>query len=689
MKLKDFLYFLLLLSLAVSLPVRAEFHANNNDLFQKGLTEKEAGNFEEAALIWIRHAENSEVPDYRVAHELIKLVTGHRLTQFYEKSSEIYFHGLTTTVIDKEEQSLLYDELFCIDGMLGQRETRRLKRMIDDKDPAFLSFLEDFWRDRSLTFSDNYNERLLEHWERVNYSLEHFNTSPRALFDDRGKIYIRFGEPFRKRSGIFMYNPGFANYVLAARMDDGRGGGDVFENEVQTTTFLNTLYMVREYHQYPSFEVWVYNNLAESPDNIIYLFGNSYGGSEMRFKQSVDDFVPSAAYSNTQRNNPLSMSILSSAGGDGVSDVEAEMGGGVSVNLETVSPALVLQFMYYRQLASLDDYFSSRYTEMMDRYMNTSFRLSRSTAREFQHTNASRLLITNRLAPDEKTSNTNAVFDIRPGLFPYRFYDENLKPYLKVYFDEDIEEAISYKELRNRNDVNDIRFEDYELNRTIKLFSGMNEEVKRITSRSPIVHNTENPLRDRMVEIPVNQKFNKILVHSELYDKTANIKEAISENSTFRESLIGIGATEAAVQPHEEEGQLFASDIIIGYTLEDDNEKGGRLVITHNRAIPENSIMSFYYEAYNIPINEERLYSYSLTYKITRQRSGLGRIFRFGKSTYSSMSIENTHDSPHFSQLLEIVSDDLNPGSYTLELVFTADHAPDAYFIREIDFTVD
>lgn len=667
------------------------------DLYKQGFTEKEAGNYEKAAELWIEYAGKTRKPDYKVSHELIKLVTQHRLTDHYEKASELYFWGLQSDEIDAGTADLLVDELFYMDTMLGQREHRRLERLINQADTGIFAFLHDFWDERNLTPSDNYNERLMEHWERVNFALENYNTSSRMPFDDRGKIYIRFGEPDKKRSGVFMFNPGFANYVIATRMDDGRGQGSGLNNAINTTTYLNTLYQVREYHQYPSFEVWVYTSLTSEPDNVVYIFGNTQGGSVMTEKQSVDDFIPSAAYSMSERNNPVSMGLSGGSGSGDASgarnrgdetDAELEGGSGGIGQSERIIPALVLQFMYYRQLASLDVFFSDRYDEMMDSYMNTSMRLSTSAARRYQQVNSARLLISQAAAPAERSSNLNHVFNISTQVHPYRFFDDELNPYLKVYFIENTEEAITFEELKKRNAPGDIRYDDYEVVRTVQFGGENGERFEPVLARSLADQSSIDPLERNMVHLPYHSEAKIISAHSELYDISMGRNNGVAESSTLRENLKGIGFASTDLKEIETSTQLFISDVIIGYRDEDLDIDSG-FVISHDRILPGNHSINFYYEAYNIPRNDEGLYSYSLTYRITRERSLLGRIIRFGKTTQTSMTINNTHDAPRFSQMLEIVSDELDEGDYTLELLFSVEEESDILHREQISFTVE
>ena len=651
---------------------------NHPDRYLEGKNAAAGGNYTEAAEHWISYADSLSSPEYRVGHELILLVTDHRLTEYYERTSEIYLKGLEDPDISDEERELLLNDLYYIKSMLGRREENAVRDQIEARNPDIYRFFQNFWRNKSLTPSDPYNERLMEHWERVNFALEYYSTVARAPYDDRGDIYIRFGEPQRKRDGIFMYNPGFANYLVATRMDDGRGYGSALDNAVNTTAYLNTLYRVVDYHQYPAFEVWVYYGLSNTPDNSVFLFGNLYGGAQMSLKQSVDDFIPSAAYSSTERNNTISMnmieeeteSTISSTGGgdDTETDILSESAETGVGNPEQISPALILQMMYYRQLASLDPFFGGRYEEMLNRYENTSMRLSRSIARQFQQTNASQTLITKRGMPQERSSAGNFIYELDTNIYAYRFADENLDPVLRLYTEEELDEVIAFEELKKRNDMNDIRYGDYRLVRTIRLLDDSEDTVfeESVSTRFDST-GTAGALTDEAVQIPYENGSLSLEMVTELYDDSAGDRNDIMENTTVRKNLKGVGRSNIPVKEYTRRDGFFISDVIVGYVTGEDE----RFSIAHDRTIPEDSILRIYYEAYNLPADESGLFTFALTYRLKRDRSLMGRIIRFGGGSESSMTVDNTTDSSRFDQYLEIVTDQLKKGSYTLELSFT------------------
>lgn len=668
------------------------------NLYNEGAKMAEAGDPESAALLWLEYAESLEEPDFVLGHDFIRLVTEYRLRKHYEKASELYFWSLSTTNIEEEEKKRLHEELFFIDPMLGQREKRRLERMIDEGNPEIFSFLRTFWQERSLLPGDLYNERLLEHFERVNHAIRNYQTTSGTLFDDRGKTYIRFGEPFRTRSGIFMFNPGFVNYLITTRIDDGGSpGSGAFESAVGSAVYMNTYYRVRDYHTYPSYEVWVYEGLSEGRDNVIYIFGNRYGGADMNLMRSVDDFIPSAAFSMTDRNSPVTFAIFSEGAGaaaevGGGQDVDRtnifqEMQQGGSSRIEIITPALILQMMYYRQLASLDFYFGNQYEEMLDRYMNTSIPLSRSLSRQFQQTSSARLLEAQAQAPEQRSAAETVLFDIAPAAFPYLFYDDELNPYFKIFFEEEVESAIAYEELRKVDDLDAIRYEEYEITRTILLRNRGGEQSGIVRASSPVLKDpAAEAIAQNVIRVPVQEGMHQFEVYSELHNGSS--EDGISEQSTLRASLKGFGrqAARELREPGEHNG-LFISDVIFGYH-DPEAENSDLFKIAHDGRIDAEEGIMFYYEAYNLPQDSDGLYSFTLTYRILRERSGLGRIFGSRYTGETSMTISNSSGIPRFAQLLEIVSEELQPGSYLLELSISSDESSPAIYQSAHPFSI-
>ena len=663
--------------------VTSVLHAQNTiEPFEEGMAKVDAGEIEKALSFWMNSVESLDQPDYRIGYNFIKLVAENELKEYYEDASSIYLWGLGGEGVSEEEAKLLEKDLFYLSPLIGQREERDIKREIDDRSPQAYSLLYEFWRELNPTPADSYNERLLEHWERVAYALTNFDTSSRTHYDDRGHKFIKYGAPDRTRDGILMHDPGFANYILATRMDDGvDGSGDASSS----TMFLNTLYQVRDYHNQASYEVWVYNDLADHANNVPYIFGNDSGGNVMELKHSVDDFIPSAAFSAGGRNQFYSHAMSSE--GRSSDDVEAEMSGGVTAEYEEIPPAVVLQIMYYRQLSTIDRYFSERYGRMLDRYESTATRLSASIAREFEQMNTSLLQRTQQRAPDNQSSHLNTLHPLDGDIYVYRFLDEDLAPYFRVYHDVDTDEAITVEELKRSNSLDEINPDNYRLINHLTIYDENALRSQFVSDSLTVSQSDIDPLDINMIQIPHPAEANMLKVNFELHDKNYSDKTEIAENSTFRQYIKGIGSAEIDVDDRIDSEGFTVSDIILGYAPQRESDYDIGLKISHNREIPQHTSLNFYYEVYNVPMNSEGLYEFSLTYSIKKDRSFLGRLIRFGGSDEASISIDNVHDNPLFTQQLEIISEGLEPGDYLLELNFY-NHEREEEYNREVPFTI-
>lgn len=665
--------------------------------FEEGMEALENDDPRKAVEIWSEYSERNSEPDYRIGFYFVKTVTANNMRDYYEMASNLYYRGLESETITDEAKKTLDRDLEFMRPLLGQREARRLANLIEEKNPQVYREIQQFWDSLKLSIDDNYNERLLEHWERCHYASEHFQTTSRHEFDDRGDIYIKYGEPQRKRDGQLLYNSGFADYVLSTRMRSKTAGSRIGD-AVDASAIYNTMTKIREYHDYPLYEVWVYTELSDNIENVIYLFGNTTGSNVMSLVQSADDFIPSAAYNTTGRNRPVSFSAPQ-GGGLGSAELDPDersniAGADETVNFasdELISPALVMQLMYYRQLSSIDDYFLSQYDRMMDRYMSTASDLGSTIAREFQHINESRIIRRQARAPDHSTSQLDEIFKVSSHLYTYRFLDDEMNPYLRVYLDADPDEAIYYEELRRQSSLDNVLHDNFEIVNQLKLMSETGEGIDMVVDTFRVRSGDEIPtdlLAENMTTVDHLPELYELESKFELNDRHKNSNHSIYSHSTFKDHVKGIGISSTQIEPPLEIDGFAVSDVILGFSLPDETGTGG-MEIANERQIPQNRNLIIYYEAYNVPETDEGLYSFTLNYEIKKDRSWFGRAIRFGRDSGKSITIENTDDSPTFSQLLEIVSEEFENGDYTLNLTFLRENEEEVLYEKEISFTIN
>lgn len=101
-------------------------------------------------------------------------------------------------------------------------------------------FFRRFWKSRDPSPATDYNERVVEHYRRLNHARQNFHINMRNGYDDRGRIYIKHGEPdqeatdftyarenvswlYRKkpRDFIFHFLRNYTNYEILPNLPPG------------------------------------------------------------------------------------------------------------------------------------------------------------------------------------------------------------------------------------------------------------------------------------------------------------------------------------------------------------------------------------------------------------------------------------------------------------------------------------
>ena len=75
-----------------------------------------------------------------------------------------------------------------------ERDEWSQARTVDQKK----NFFRKFWKSRDPSPTTEYNERLVEHYRRVNYAKQNYTMKQTKGYDDRGIVYIKHGEPDQK-----------------------------------------------------------------------------------------------------------------------------------------------------------------------------------------------------------------------------------------------------------------------------------------------------------------------------------------------------------------------------------------------------------------------------------------------------------------------------------------------------------
>ncbi len=268
--------FLLVFSILLTNPYSQSFAQNNNNYYERGIEKLESGRVMAAINIWMQGKtmlQEDGKTDPRIGIKFIETVTKNNLKNLSERACEFYMWSFS--VDNFNEFSEVYIEeaerihpLFYIDDAMS------LKEKIKKKDSAIIRSIWEFWVQRNPTPATKINERLIEHWKRIEYSRNNFKENKYSPYmtDDRGTIYIKYGEPFLKRTGTFGQN-------LNPSVMSKHGA------------------KVAKYHRYPQYEVWMYLDLWED-DRVLYFFG-APAGKRYGLLNGVEDFIENSAFSES------------------------------------------------------------------------------------------------------------------------------------------------------------------------------------------------------------------------------------------------------------------------------------------------------------------------------------------------------------------------------------------------------
>ena len=117
-----------------------------------------------------------------------------RLSEIYTDTDQptkaiVYFMDGVVQLRDVEVLDLLYSEYEVLLTPQERAEYRNTPLELKG------TFFKKIWKSKDPTPTTERNERYEEHVRRVRYALNHYSDNIPPYYDDRGKIYVKYGEP--------------------------------------------------------------------------------------------------------------------------------------------------------------------------------------------------------------------------------------------------------------------------------------------------------------------------------------------------------------------------------------------------------------------------------------------------------------------------------------------------------------
>lgn len=113
-----------------------------------------------------------------------------------DEATRAFYRGLRF-ISDQKNIEQLYMEA---EPIATKEEIANWKSLSSSGDQ--LHFLQTFWKSRDPNLVDAVNERLVEHYRRVQYARAYYKKIRSPYFDDRGLVYIKMGKPDKMFAGV-------------------------------------------------------------------------------------------------------------------------------------------------------------------------------------------------------------------------------------------------------------------------------------------------------------------------------------------------------------------------------------------------------------------------------------------------------------------------------------------------------
>jgi GWxTD domain-containing protein len=624
-------------------------------LLEKGYQLEATGEFEEALDVWGTAVEELEHPSIAIGREYIRLTTDHNLRDYYETASSMYNWGLSGRDVEPNREAL-EKEIEMLEPLLSSlafdnEQVNRWKDMLEKGDSDIYDQIRVFWEQLDPTPGTRYNERLIEHWERIAYAREHFDRKDDPPFgtDDRGSVYVQYGEPDKKDSG-------FLNITSA----------DIYTNCPPGCNREVMVNVIPALDPNPYYEIWVYEKPNSAMKfNLVKIFGDkAIGGfSEV---EKVEDFIPSKAFSlNDNRYAFQSLTGLKSTPGVGA------------------TPGMVMQFNYYLKLSSTDFFFANRYEQLYFEWVMGSGANKGKHQGPIQE-ERSRIITLNNIkeAPPEQSTYAKALPSIDLSAHHYRILDEQNRPAAFTFLESQpgapfLDDLIANQDILFPGDSvpDQAVINEYKLLHGVKVNGEDGELLSQSREQANLVLDLDGKTPSSSVfKVPFLEENQKLTLFAELHNENSETKPAL-EDSPFPASLRGIGKLESELpKPLNSDPQkLQMSDLILGYQMNTEAQNVlFPFVVANDQKIPQGEELAVHFQIYHLQEGENGLANFTIDYEITQDRR---MQWLLGRDREVSLSFTQQVRGSRYVQNLSILTRELEPGTYTFSFEVTDENS--------------
>lgn len=543
--------------------------------------------------------------------KLLSYTIENQLFNYYPKAEHAYFVTLEKINPSLYESELRYELNHTM--LLTDEETRNSFEMLLSTDyPKFVDELKLFWNNLNPNQEHDFNIRFFEHWERLFYAKKHFTFRKNSIIttDDRGPIYVRYGEPEKKETGVLSFSSQKIRRYLREydAINTGWKGNQELNN-----AFLSNL--ISQYYSSPRYEVWIYKQ--NTRENLIYIFGNEGNTGQFGLRRSLDEMIPSNSFRARDELRRFNS-----------------------------SPALFLQLMMYEYFSMYDPFFSNAFSQLESQLLSIVNISSPEYSRSRKHIHESKLARSQYLAPQQQSDYLSALYELETDYKSYRTFTEEGDVIYYSFI------SIKIPESFNKPQLYPIRFSVFDSSSLMS--SSLYDSVLHSYSEKNIILSYQDLS-------PKSRALNS-------YSEGHFLKEFFISTQMSHNLLQPITFTE-----QEESETSWVGDLILGKKQKATNHNYDNDLVPFNitmqnlNADTEN--LTFYIGIKNIkPVKD------TFRYQIEIELERKGRKFLFlplrDKSSFVYALTSETNN-PSAEEIIEIDITDLSPGKYALNVRLT------------------
>jgi GWxTD domain-containing protein len=552
--------------------------------------------------------------------------------------------------------------------VIGEGIYRQWEEWWSERDEQLGADMRGYWVQMDPTPARVANERLIEHWQRIAAAQRQFTKNNNTIYntDDRSLIYVRYGEPDRRRNGILTLQSVNMREWLQRQVNpyqvterERESGQDDHERTESVQRQIDRLQdAIYQFHRYPEYEVWVYESVSDAIDEpLLFIFGTDVNSGEFRLHRGVDSFIPERAFNPERRRSSED-------------EIEFVRGG--------ITPALMLQLLYYEQLAQVDKFFENRLLTLQDKLLDQRSEVFRGLDIDFRSQSSDLLNQRMSQAPVERSTYTKQIPNIPVEVYQYRFLDEELNPRILTYLESSAREAflIDYHRNRGRYDLDEESFQNgsdiseifnfYELNHTFQTYDNSWNIIDTEIHNPPLIlDRSETRTRSRTIIEKAHTKRANQAASVELLNYDPETRAVY--NTPFNPALRGIGKVQLR-QPEplvSHPDSLEMADLVLGYQKTDQFTEPFPFIVANDQVVPYEETLVLHFEVYNLGPREDGFTQFELTYRIFPVNDA-GEVLTDQQEFVLTLNFVNEHE--RVVEDLEIETAGLSPGLYDLRV---------------------